>query len=201
MTFVQMYTYGAFLASFWCSLNLVLNFLPFSPMYFNSQLWHGISYTIPQVFNFSTLSWWWTKASLDALCDRTDTDMSFAFFITLAILSDQPFRYGITTQPLDLSSPRTNLVRCGPTMPQEVKLFLGICLANIWNNGSIKENKNRKYYFDFSKPTFFYFYFTWVIKRYLCFVILIWLCYWTRMKTSIFSTKIYIVIITYVCGL
>ena len=44
------YIFGIFL----CSLSLVLNFLPVSPMCFNSQ-WHMISYVTPQVFSFSTL--------------------------------------------------------------------------------------------------------------------------------------------------
>ena len=40
----------------WCAFSLVLNFLRVSPMYFNSQLWHVIAYTMSQVFSVSTLA-------------------------------------------------------------------------------------------------------------------------------------------------
>ena len=39
------HTCRTFLASFRCSLSLVMNFLHVSPTYFTSQLWHGISHT------------------------------------------------------------------------------------------------------------------------------------------------------------
>ena len=55
---------GTYLVSFWCSLGLVLIFLPVFPMYINSQLWYGILYTSPQVFSFSTLFLGWNKAFL-----------------------------------------------------------------------------------------------------------------------------------------
>ena len=58
------YTYGTFFfsfSSFWCSLSL-MNILSVSSICnsFNLQLWHGISFTTPQIFDFYTvfrISW------------------------------------------------------------------------------------------------------------------------------------------------
>ena len=53
-----------FSASFLCSVILVPSCLPVSPIYTFSHWLHGISYTTPAFFCFSTLSFGWTKTCL-----------------------------------------------------------------------------------------------------------------------------------------
>ena len=60
-----------FSASFLCSVILVPSCLPVSPMYTFSHWLHGILYTTPAFFCFSTLSFGWTKTCLTVVWGLT----------------------------------------------------------------------------------------------------------------------------------
>ena len=91
-----------FSASFLCSVILVLSCLPVSPMYTFSHCLHGILYTTPAFFCFSTLSFGWTKSCVRVLWGWT-TVATLCLVNIRCIFSMNEWTYGTVTTPLDFS--------------------------------------------------------------------------------------------------
>ena len=91
-----------FSASFLCSVILVPSRLPVSPMYGFSRWMHGILYTTPAFFCFSTLSFVWTKTCLRVIWGLT-TVATLCLVNTRCIFSVNEWTYGTVSTPLDFS--------------------------------------------------------------------------------------------------